>query len=1582
MPGLTDEEQAERWSRLGVARVRSEALRAAAEPETRASYSYAEQLGSGFIQENLGLGVLGMLNDSSRVFADEPGFDPKPLLGGYERYLRQYPELGQARSRAELAFRKNKVDRELRHRQTLEGMGFLRALSVYLPAGLLSPENFIPIGTALRSAGLAGKAGLVAARGARPILATAGRVAAEGAITAAIAEMALQPAQALRTNEEAVLNIIGGGAFGGMLGAAGGAVGKAKRKALVQLMGHETLAGGIKSVESVVHKVLDPETPEGAAFQKDMDQFADYNSFADSPISLAYSDENPFRAHVLKALQKDDPKLAKLLALENRAGRIITGAFQFSPAMRLARSQNPASRLVGRILTGNYLTTGKPEGSGGLSAQGAIDMADVATWRLLKEQDEIFEGAKGRVGLEDTERLWELATMASRRGDKVTNRPMKVDGQNVDPFAEIRGNDEAIRVTEALAAKHRELNDIVLRTAKTLGAFTDSPTLKRKADEMLSLLEGSYVHRAMDRDYATSDGGVRLRAAIRSGLVEKSEEWLPEFREELAELQAQRAEAPDDFDQRYLDGEIADTEKAIGRLTSEDDFEDLAESIYLNYTENQPGQGVTPQSMLRGRVLHIDESYLEPFLVNDMRALQQKLFGSVIPDLVLADQMERGFGPENGLVRGIAKTLAALDARVEKAREFGLDERAADEVGVQAGDTLDDALEMDLSNQSRLLVREGDVLSLQARIASSIAARKRYRRELVHWHEKRRQGLQDTQTYSAASRELRLERRDLRDIEDADEDLFLSEEQYTAELTDVSAKVDAALTRVPPDKELVSLIEELPPDDWSAEMIGLGYRPEEIEAFRRFVDLVPLEFREGESTYQAWRRRVLGESEAPMMIGPVADRFRKVAERLDWTRTTARGARRVLLSGDVQEPNTEVLFNIYRSFFIRSNLMESPTQKHQAAVLGRADMEIAALERMKKQLDKKLEATSVRGDRPSAPTAEEMEAVRAQADVVRARIDDTQAKLEAAREEVAAANRRIRSKKGEIDVVSIDLERIRKKINDQTPGTGVAVQPFGRNLIDLAGARTPEQLQKRLDVVNRMVHARVAEARARAFRINIGHDHAQSTIRRKFRERFPNPTRKDAKGLEKELAAVRTIIDRLRHRDGTMGGPASHLGRRVRDFNYMKSMGSVLLSSLPDLALAISTAGMRNYANAIAKNLKPIFTGEYKKGTVAELAYAMERSGSLATVQKRLGVDDDYTPKSRLDKAFAKGKEAFTRATMIRRWNAHMKAIAASAIESRIVGTILKGDAASKADKQMLGYLGIDASDLPDLRKVLEATHEKDDRHFGKYFYGHTNAIRSENKALSGFTTGRLRNLRLGLETAILKGVNDTIVAPSAGTLPAFATKHELGRMLFQFRGWSFAILEKFTIPAIQRTIEGKFIGDPGPAVAAIMATTMGMAVYAMNQWLKGNDPFYEAEDEKTGERGSWQAKWIAEGLDRGGALGLLTEATSSALRVAGVDLGPTSRFASRNVMDAILGPTAGLGEDVSTLLPNLFDERYTPGDAAQVRRLIPGQNLLMLRAALDLGPNLPSLGTRDFYRDFLQAHERIGGFSPEEVNR
>ena len=137
-----------------------------------------------------------------------------------------------------------------------------------------------------------------------------------------------------------------------------------------------------------------------------------------------------------------------------------------------------------------------------------------------------------------------------------------------------------------------------------------------------------------------------------------------------------------------------------------------------------------------------------------------------------------------------------------------------------------------------------------------------------------------------------------------------------------------------------------------------------------------------------------------------------------------------------------------------------------------------------------------------------------------------------------------------------------------------------------------------------------------------------------------------------------------------------------------------------------------------------------------------------------------------------------------------------------------------------------------------------------------------------------------------------------------------------------------------------------------LFAVSLGMASAAFKMWDSGRG---EQLKDWTVE------KWLAEGIDRSGVTGWLFEANNMLEKATRGNIGvsaltgeqPMSRYASRNAVEALLGPSFGTATTMLSITGDvsaaaLGDDSWKASDTHAMRKLLPYQNLLLLRQMLD----------------------------------
>lgn len=415
----------------------------------------------------------------------------------------------------------------------------------------------------------------------------------------------------------------------------------------------------------------------------------------------------------------------------------------------------------------------------------------------------------------------------------------------------------------------------------------------------------------------------------------------------------------------------------------------------------------------------------------------------------------------------------------------------------------------------------------------------------------------------------------------------------------------------------------------------------------------------------------------------------------------------------------------------------------------------------------------------------------------------------------------------------------------------------------------------------------------------------------------PKEAIKLKKQRERDIKDVAAMRDRIR---GTYGqvDPDNLLvrvGRVSRDLNYLRLMGGVVAASVPDVGRVIMAEGfVRAFGDGLVpliKNVKSfkIAASEGKAyGIGAEVIYG-GRSEIIADVA-------DYTAGGT---AFERGvrsmAQGFGQINLMDRWTAGMKQWHLVTMQNRLIPMLKKG----QYDKR-LSQLGISKDDALAIGEQLKKHSEEIDKCFV------ANSKKWDNKDLADMWGAALRK------------ESDRVIIMPGQEKPLFMSS-EMGKTFFQFKSFMFSATQRVLISGVQGS-------DAHYLQGVISLIGFGMMSYAFKQWDAGR----ELSDDPMA--------WVTEGIDRSGALGSLMEINNTLEKVSNNTLGmrpllgvsaPASRYASRSVVEAALGPTFGSLLDTSVrVLQAGTDGEWSDSDTRALRRLLPYQNLSILRQGLD----------------------------------
>lgn len=416
--------------------------------------------------------------------------------------------------------------------------------------------------------------------------------------------------------------------------------------------------------------------------------------------------------------------------------------------------------------------------------------------------------------------------------------------------------------------------------------------------------------------------------------------------------------------------------------------------------------------------------------------------------------------------------------------------------------------------------------------------------------------------------------------------------------------------------------------------------------------------------------------------------------------------------------------------------------------------------------------------------------------------------------------------------------------------------------------------------------------------------------------------KKMQKRKEGDLRDIQAMRDRLR---GTYRSPADpnnffvRTGRFIRDVNFLRMLGGMTISAIPDIARPVAVNGLRPVGKALVALAKSpakfkLAVEEARKAAIGLDMVLNTRAFSIADIA------DVYGRHTRFERATRKASDVFAKITFMSQWNAAMKQFSGVVTADRFLVEALNWEAGkiSKNAMRRMAQAGIDKEMAVKIAKQ-----------FKKYGEEGTLKLAQADKWDDALTMETFRN-------AILKDVDRTIVTPGKGEAPLW-TSSEFGKMVYQFKSFAGSAHHKILLADLQHR-------DGAALSGFLLSVGLGTLTYGLKNYVAGREISTEPD------------KVIVESLDRSGAFGYLWDANNIVEKWSRGNIGinpllggaPMSRYASRNALGAVLGPSVGTVQDLAQITGAFATGEMSKSDIRAIRKMIPGQNLFYVRQLLN----------------------------------
>ncbi|WP_247997318.1 hypothetical protein [Brucella tritici] len=409
------------------------------------------------------------------------------------------------------------------------------------------------------------------------------------------------------------------------------------------------------------------------------------------------------------------------------------------------------------------------------------------------------------------------------------------------------------------------------------------------------------------------------------------------------------------------------------------------------------------------------------------------------------------------------------------------------------------------------------------------------------------------------------------------------------------------------------------------------------------------------------------------------------------------------------------------------------------------------------------------------------------------------------------------------------------------------------------------------------------------------------------------------KSAVRDIEAMR---DRLRGQYALPSNPDGivlRAGRVARNLNYLRLLGGMTLSAFPDMAGIVLKHGLtstfRDGFTPLVSNMRAVkLAGAEVKAAGTALDMILDsRAMSIAEI------GDQFGRGTKFERAIKSAGTRFGVVSLMAPWNAAMKQFSGMVVMTNLLRSsekVAKGQASPKEIRK-LAAAGIN-SDLA----------ERITKQFSKY--GET----QDGVFLAKAADWDDRLAKEAFRSAVVRDVDRIIVTPGQDKPLWMST--ELGKTVGQFKSFQLSSMQRVALAGLQQR-DAEFLSG------VMVALGLGAFTYVTKQMTAGRD----LSDKPL--------VWAVEAIDKSGITGWLMEAnaivekaTRGRVGAAAITGEPVSRYASRNVVGAFLGPTPDALADIFQSTGSMFAGDTTKADLRKMRQLLPFQNLFYIRSLMN----------------------------------
>lgn len=521
---------------------------------------------------------------------------------------------------------------------------------------------------------------------------------------------------------------------------------------------------------------------------------------------------------------------------------------------------------------------------------------------------------------------------------------------------------------------------------------------------------------------------------------------------------------------------------------------------------------------------------------------------------------------------------------------------------------------------------------------------------------------------------------------------------------------------------------------------------------------------------------------------------------------------------------------------------------------------------------------------------------------------------------------------GEVaDIVDETINRIIGNADGRIPYDGIVSGPRGplrERVLNIESEKISQFLNLDIEEVMR------AQVRTMSADVELARKFGSVDLKEEIQKINDEADRKiaaattdnDRVRLEKQRKAdvrdVEGIRDRLRGQYALPSNPDGlvlRANRVARNLNYLRLLGGMQLSAIPDLSRTIMTHGL---TSTFRDGFLPLVTN---MRAVKLAAQEVKLAGTALdmVLDSRTMAFADISGEFGRHSAFERGLGAlstkFGVVSLMAPWNAALKQFSGMVVMTNMLNATKRIASGNMVEK--------------DLRRLASAGIDTDlAQRIAKQFATHGDS--QGNVLLAKAADWTDKEAREAFRAAVVREVDRIIITPGQDKPLWMST--ELGKTVGQFKSFATASMQKVVFSGIQQR-------DAATLNGVMVALGLGAVAYWAKQMAAGK----EVSDNPS--------VWAVEAFDKSGLSGWAMELNNIAEKASRGTVGlsaftgePVSRYASRNVTGAFLGPTPEAVADIFQLSGSIFAGDFTRSDLRRARQMVPFQNLSYLRQAFD----------------------------------